>query len=143
MLITYHLFAAFCQLSANGYNVYGMFLCITYLDVIMFVHVYFLSPFIARIALHLICGECFMMFQYSIYQIICLSSELVPEILLSCDRCYLRCLLFLVTMQLVIAIWIVYDLLLWWSLPTPTIVPLVHSHPPSHWTATVDPIENK
>ena len=31
-----------------------------------------------------------MMFQYSVYQIICMVSELVPEILLSCDKCYFK-----------------------------------------------------
>ena len=62
LLITYCLLTAFCQHSVIGHNVYGMVLCVTYLDVIMFVHVCFLSPFIARIDLHLICGDHFMMF---------------------------------------------------------------------------------
>ena len=56
----------------------------------MFIHVHFLSPLIARIPLHLICGECSMIFQYSVYHIICMSSELVPEILFSSDGCYLQ-----------------------------------------------------
>ena len=92
MLIIYCLFTAFCQLSVIGHNVYGMLLCITYLDVIMFLCACFLSPFIARIALHLICGKCFMMFQYSIYGIICMLSKLVPEIFFSCDGCYFKVL---------------------------------------------------
>ena len=90
MLITYCLFAALCQLSVFGHNIYGMFLCIAYLDAILFVCVCFLSPFLARIVLHLICGEHFMMFQYSVYQIICMLSKLIPEILFSCDECYFK-----------------------------------------------------
>ena len=85
---TYCLFTAFSQLCVIGPNVYGVFLCIAVLNVTMFVHVCFLSHFIARIALHFICGEFFIMFQYSIYQIICMLSELIPEILFSCDGCY-------------------------------------------------------
>ena len=114
IFITYCLFAAFCQLSIIGHNVYGMLLCIAYLNVITFVHVCFLSPFIARISLHFICGECVMMFQYSVYWIICMLHELVPEIFSAVMGVILRYLLFLVTMQTAIVIQLLYDLLLWW-----------------------------
>ena len=67
-----------------------MIFCIAYLDVTMFVHVFFLFPFNDRIALHLICGERLMMFQYYIYWIMCMSSELIPEILFNCNGCYFR-----------------------------------------------------
>ena len=85
-LITYYLY------TVIGHNTYGMSLCITYLDGTMFdcvfsVHVCFLSPFIVVVALQFISGECFTLFYYSIYRIICMLSELVPEILLSCDGC--------------------------------------------------------
>ena len=87
MSITYYLFTVFCQLPVIGHDIYVIALCIADFDVTMFVCVCFLSPFIASIALHYVHGECFILFSYFIYRIICMSSELIPEILFSCDGC--------------------------------------------------------
>ena len=132
-----------CQLSVIRHYAYGMFLSITYLDVVMFVFVCFLSPFIIRIALHLIFWEGFMLFQYSIHWIICMSSDLIPEILFSCDGCYSN--MFVAPSYCAAChcdsdcVWSIVMVVIVYA----NIVPWVNSPPSSHWTATVDSIKNK
>ena len=107
MFIIYCLFTIFCQLSVTWHSIYGMFLCITNLDVIMSVHVCFFSP------LWRVFSWCFNILSVRSS----MSSKLIPETLFSCEGCYFN--MFVVTMWPVIVFWIVYDLLLWWLSPMP------------------------